>query len=56
MKNKFCPISELPIFEFNEETKLIDIIKQLKETYDPLRNKVIIQVGKKSWAELQYVK
>jgi hypothetical protein len=54
-KDSLCSVSTmLPEYQFNSETKAIELIKAIKESYDPNRHKIIIQIGKKSFANLKY--
>jgi hypothetical protein len=44
----------IPKLQFNSETKVIDIIKTLKDCYTPNSHEIFIKVGKKSFALLEY--
>jgi len=42
----------MPEIKFNSETKLIDVIKEIHEFYNPDMNEIIIKIGKKRYAKL----
>jgi hypothetical protein len=46
---------KMPVIEFESGDTILDVIKFLKEDFNT-NNEIIIQVGKKSWAKLEYVK